>query len=116
MRFVSWGIVAACGFLLAVPTAKAADWRIPEPPSPNYNWTGFYAGVFGGGAYAAWAADYCRNGACRHAEGQAGGFAVGVYGGYNYQFANRSTLMWAIDAGYHLVQFLILGLVLGLWH
>ena len=87
MRFVSWGIVAACGFLLTVPAAKATD--LDLPPSPHYNWTGFYAGVFGGGAYAAWAADYCRNGACRHAEGQAGGFAVGVYGGYNYQFANR---------------------------
>ena len=76
MRFLSWGIVAACGFLLTVPAAKATD--LDLPPSPHYNWTGFYAGVFGGGAYAAWAADYCRNGACRHAEGQAGGFAVGV--------------------------------------
>jgi hypothetical protein len=36
--------------------------------------------------------------------------------GINYQFANRSTLMWLIDGGYHLVQFLIFGLVLGLWH
>ena len=89
MRFVSWGFVAACGFLLAGPAARAADLRIPDLPSPQYNWTGFYAGVYGGGAYAAWAADYCRNGACRHAEGQASGFAVGVYGGYNYQFANR---------------------------
>src|SRR6267142_2393688 len=80
MRFLSWGIVAACGFLLAGPAAKATDLRIPDLPSPQYNWTGFYAGVYGGGAYAAWAADYCRNGACRHAEGQAGGFAVGVFG------------------------------------
>ena len=48
MRFVSWGIVAACGFLLAVPTAKATDLDLP---SPHYNWTGFYAGVYGGGAY-----------------------------------------------------------------
>src|SRR4051812_50163628 len=81
MRFASWGFVAACGFLLAGPAAKAAEIRIPDLPSPQYDWTGFYAGVFGGGAYAAWAADYCRNGACRHADGQAGGFAVGVYGG-----------------------------------
>lgn len=36
--------------------------------------------------------------------------------GINYQFANRSTLMWAIDGGYHTAQFLIFGLVLGLWH
>ena len=78
MRFASWGFVAACGFLLAGPVAKAAEIRIPDLPSPQYNWTGFYAGVYGGGAYAAWASDYCRNGACRHAEGQASGFAVGV--------------------------------------
>ena len=97
MRFLSWGIVAACGFLLAGPAAKATDLRIPDPPSPHYNWTGFYAGVFGGGAYAAWASDYCRNGACRHAEGQAGGFAAGVYGGYNYQFANRFVIGGELD-------------------
>ena len=36
--------------------------------------------------------------------------------GINYQFASRSTLMWAIDGGYHTVQFVIFGLVLGLWH
>jgi hypothetical protein len=36
--------------------------------------------------------------------------------GINYQFANRSTLMWLIDGGYHTVQFLLYGLVLGLWH
>lgn len=36
--------------------------------------------------------------------------------GINYSFANRSTLMWAIDAGYHVVQFVLFGLILGLWH
>lgn len=36
--------------------------------------------------------------------------------GINYQFAGRSTLAWAIDGGYHTAQFLIFGLVLGLWH
>jgi hypothetical protein len=35
--------------------------------------------------------------------------------GINYQFANRSTKMWLIDGGYHTVQFVIYGLVLGLW-
>ncbi|HEY9455422.1 MAG TPA: outer membrane beta-barrel protein [Bradyrhizobium sp.] len=99
MRFVSWGIVAACGFLLAGPAAKAAEIRIPDLPSPSYNWTGFYAGVYAGGGYAAWAADYCRNGACRHAEGQSGGFAAGVYGGYNFQFANRFLIGGEFDWG-----------------
>jgi hypothetical protein len=35
--------------------------------------------------------------------------------GINYQFANRSTVMWLIDGGYHTVQFGIYGGVLGLW-
>ncbi len=35
--------------------------------------------------------------------------------GINYQFASRSLRMWAIDGGYHTLQFGIYGLVLGLW-
>lgn len=33
----------------------------------------------------------------------------------NYQFANRSTTLLLIDGGYHIVQFLIYGLILGPW-
>jgi hypothetical protein len=36
--------------------------------------------------------------------------------GINYQFANRSTLLWVIDGGYHTIQFLLFGVILGLWH
>lgn len=36
--------------------------------------------------------------------------------GINYQFAGRSALLWAIDGGYHIVQFVLFGVVLGLWH
>lgn len=36
--------------------------------------------------------------------------------GINYQFAQRTLTLWAIDGGYHTVQFLLYGLVLGLWH
>jgi len=35
--------------------------------------------------------------------------------GINYQFANRPAAMWLIDGGYHTAQFLIYGLVIGLW-
>jgi uncharacterized protein DUF1761 len=35
--------------------------------------------------------------------------------GINYQFANRRTVLWLIDGGYHSVQFTIYGLILGLW-
>ena len=33
-----------------------------------------------------------------------------------YLYENRSFTFFAINAGYHLVQFLIFALVLGLWH
>lgn len=36
--------------------------------------------------------------------------------GINYQFANKSTKLLLIDAGYHIIQFLLYGLILGLWH
>jgi len=35
--------------------------------------------------------------------------------GINYQFANRSFKLWLIDGGYHTAQFLMFGLILGLW-
>ena len=46
----------------------------------------------------------------------AGGCFVAACFGINYQFAGRSTLMWLIDGGYHMAQFMLYGLVLGLWH
>src|SRR5262245_38445782 len=44
-----------------------------------------------------------------------GGFAAACFG-INYAFAGRSAILWAIDGGYHFVQFLLYALVLGLWH
>lgn len=45
------------------------------------------------------------------------GFAfVAASFGINYQFANRSFKLWLIDGGYHVFQFALYGLVLGLWH
>ncbi len=38
------------------------------------------------------------------------GFAI------NYAFAGRSARLWLIDGGYHTLQFLLYGLVLGAWH
>jgi len=36
--------------------------------------------------------------------------------GINYQFANRRLVLWLIDGGYHVAQFALFALVLGLWH
>lgn len=44
-----------------------------------------------------------------------GGFVATSFG-INYQFAQRSFTLWAIDGGYHLLQFVVFGVVLGLWH
>lgn len=46
----------------------------------------------------------------------AGSCFVATSFGVNYQFASRSILMLLIDGGYHTVQFVLYGLVLGLWH
>ena len=43
------------------------------------------------------------------------GFVAASFG-INYQFAQRSFKLWLIDSGYHIVQFMVFGLVLGLWH
>ena len=48
--------------------------------------------------------------------GGAAGALVAACFGINYQFSQRSLRLWAIDGGYHFVQFLLFGLVLGLWH
>lgn len=34
--------------------------------------------------------------------------------GINYQFAGRSSLLWAIDAGFHIIRLSLMGLVIGL--
>jgi len=36
--------------------------------------------------------------------------------GINYQFANRPIVAWLIDGGYHTGQFVLYGVILGLWH
>lgn len=43
------------------------------------------------------------------------GFVAASFG-INYQFAQRSFKLWLIDGGYHAAQFILFGLILGLWH
>ena len=43
------------------------------------------------------------------------GFVAASFG-INYQFSNNSFRLLFIDAGYHCGQFLLYGLILGLWH
>jgi hypothetical protein len=54
--------------------------------------------------------------ALKHALVFAGGFVATSFG-VNYQFCvDRTMVSWAVDAGYHLLQFTVFALVLGLWH
>ena len=54
--------------------------------------------------------------ALKHALLFSGGFVATCFG-INYQFCiDRNMVSWAVDAGYHVVQFLIFAVVLGLWH
>ena len=51
-----------------------------------------------------------------HAGAMVGFGMVAASFGINYQFAQRSFTLWAIDGGYHTVQFILFGLILGAWH
>ena len=46
---------------------------------------------------------------------EVGGIVAAAFG-INYLFANRSLKLWLIDGGYHLLQLVIYGLIIGLWH
>lgn len=53
-------------------------------------------------------------------DGFGAGFVVGVFFvamsfGINYAFAQRSLRLWMIDGGYHIVQFVLFGVILGAW-
>jgi hypothetical protein len=81
--------VFALSFVFALIAATAfAFWIGPKPPFTSALCQGLLAGS-------------CLVAACF---------------GINYQFANRTILLWLIDGGYHTAQFTIFGLVLGLWH
>ena len=51
-----------------------------------------------------------------HAGVAIGALYVATSFGINYAFAQRSFKLWAIDGGYHTLQFSLYGLILGLWH
>ena len=42
------------------------------------------------------------------------GFVAASFG-INYSFANRPWRMWLIDGGYHTLQFVLYGVIIGFW-
>ncbi|MEO8067313.1 MAG: DUF1761 domain-containing protein [Flavobacteriales bacterium] len=81
--------VFGVALLMAVVAAYAFAWLLGPMPDIGY---ALKCGLAAGGGIAATS------------------FAI------NYQFANKSTVLLLIDGGYHVVQFLLYGLILGLWH
>jgi len=81
--------VFVVSFAFALVAAAAfAVWLGPEPPLVAALGNGLVAGT---------------------------GFVAASFG-INYQFADRGVRLWLIDGGYHAVQFLLFGAVLGVWH
>ena len=122
-------VAAALSFLLGglwySPKLFGNIWNREAGRGPKMDRGGHPAKVFGlsfifaliaAYAFAVWLGPFPElKSAVLH--GLVAGFCfVAACFGINYQFANRSTLMWAIDGGYHTVQFALFGLVLGLWH
>jgi hypothetical protein len=76
----------------------------------------FVMAVVAAGAFAAWLGPAPEFGRSVLAGLSVGLGFVATSIGINYQFAQRSTVLWAIDGGYHTAQFVVFGVVLGLWH
>jgi len=130
MRDLNWLaiiVAAACSFILGGPWYSqrvfGAIW-VREAGQSQQPGSGHPAKVFGlsflfsliaAAAFAYWLGPHP---ALPFAVGHgviAGACIVATSFGINYQFANRSALLWLIDGGYHTAQFALFGLVLGLW-
>ncbi len=81
--------VFAIAFIASLFAATAFAWFLGPQPAL---WTALHTGIWIGLAWVATS------------------FAI------NYTFAQRSLKLWLIDAGYHVLQFALYGLILGLWH
>ena len=126
MNYLAVGVAAASSFLLGglwySPVLFGAVWnRENGGPPPS----GHPAKVFGVSfafsliAALAFAVVLGPAPALKTAllYGVLAGFGIAASSfGVNYQFAQRSFKLWLIDGGYHTFQFVLFGLVLGLWH
>jgi len=103
MSVVSRVALVACVSLFATSSiASAGDLLVPAKANyAQYNdWSGYYVGVFAGGAHGVWDSYFNRNNNHGFTQQGADGLAIGVYGGYNYQFANRWLLGAELDLGH----------------
>lgn len=108
-------------FLNAWAKANSIDPNAPRDPKTAKH----PARVFGVAFLMAWVAAYAfaillghdahSLAYCLH-HGFVCGFGIAATSfAINYQFANKPTVLLLIDGGYHIVQFTLYGLILGLW-
>jgi hypothetical protein len=105
--------------LFLKPWTRAAGAGAPGPDSAHparVFGVSFLFALVAAVAFALWLGPQPPLGAALRQGVIAGACFVAASFGVNYQFANRSPLLWLIDGGYHTAQFALFGLVLGLWH
>lgn len=125
-------VCAVSVFVLGAPWYSKAMFLRPwarangfEPDAPRPETAKHPARVFGMAFLMAWLAAYAfaivvGHGPHPFALWLHHGFACGLgiaatSFGINYQFANKPAVLLFIDGGYHIVQFMLYGLILGLW-
>jgi outer membrane immunogenic protein len=88
-----WFVSAAALALISAVSANAADLET-APPAVAYNWSGFYAGVQGGGSWANLDQRIPAYGPVP--DGDINGWLLGGYTGYNWQLNH---LVFGLELG-----------------
>src|ERR1700690_4329971 len=106
MRRFRCAVLAAVAVVGFASVASAADLPVKAPPMVApvvaYNWTGFYVGIEGGGAWGSSTHDFNPLGT--HSSFNVSGGLFGGTAGYNYQMGNflagiEGDLSWASSNG-----------------
>ena len=130
MPEVNWIAVALCGVSSLVlgglwysPALFARSWQTAAGLSDEQARSGNMAVIFGGAfllsvvaaaVFAMFLGTEMSLGAATAAGFSAGLCWVAASYGINYLFERRPLKLWAINGGYHVLQFTLFGLILGL--
>jgi outer membrane immunogenic protein len=104
MRRLLFGFIACVSMIAVTQFASAADMPAKAPmavAAPQYNWTGFYIGIEGGGAWGSSRHDFTTG---THSSFDVSGGLVGGTVGYNWQINQflvgvEGDLSWASSKG-----------------
>ena len=113
---LGWLVLLAAAYAPMLSGAQAAGHRTklkpavtrasPSPPLPvnrplpmGYDWSGFYAGGFVGGAHGMWTTDFYRNNNHGHADEGLDGLEGGGFAGYNAYVGSNVVAGLEVDLG-----------------